>query len=338
MKNVCVLLIDDDPIILAAVSQNLREEGLSVVTADNGESALRLLENQYFDIVITDLVMDAVNGIDVLRAAKQINFDTIVIILTGHADTSSAITALRLDADDYIMKPCKTDDILFRIKRCMDNQKQRYLSGKLISLLEEERRRVARELHDEIGQTLTSLKIHLEVAMQKVALDEQLHSYLKNAEEKAAQAIREVKNISQGLRPSMLDNLGLIPSMRDLVSQVQQHKNIRTKFYHNEIDEINDKGMELALYRITQESLNNIVKYAYASNIFVTLLQKEKTISLTIEDDGVGFDPETVINDHRSRSSMGLSIMRERAVQVKGECRIESHINRGTNIVVEIPL
>ncbi len=116
-----ILLVDDDPFILTGIGKNLETEGYNVTTADSGEKAYRLLEESNFDLVITDLVMEKVDGIQVLQKAKQLYSDIMVIILTGYGDMSSAIDALRLKADDYILKPCEPEEIKFRVAKCLEH-------------------------------------------------------------------------------------------------------------------------------------------------------------------------------------------------------------------------
>lgn len=120
MRKYSILLVDDDPFILTGVGQNLESEGYQVTTAESGEIALDLLNKSVFDLVISDLVMDKIDGIQVLKKAKKINPETMVIILTGYGDMTSAIDALRLDADDYMLKPCQPDEMNFRVAACLD--------------------------------------------------------------------------------------------------------------------------------------------------------------------------------------------------------------------------
>jgi YesN/AraC family two-component response regulator len=115
-----ILLADDDPLILQGTGDDLMEIGYNVSTAENGEAAIELLENNTFHLVITDLVMNEITGIDVLKKAKELNPEIMVIILTGHGDMTSAIEALRLDADDYLLKPCEPEEIHFKVKRCLE--------------------------------------------------------------------------------------------------------------------------------------------------------------------------------------------------------------------------
>lgn len=113
-----ILLVDDDPFILRGVGKELEKEGYQVAVADSGEKAIGLLKQSVFELVITDLVMDQIDGIQVLKNAKQLHPDIMVIILTGFGDMNSAIDALRLEADDYVLKPCRPDELYMRVARC----------------------------------------------------------------------------------------------------------------------------------------------------------------------------------------------------------------------------
>jgi DNA-binding response OmpR family regulator len=120
MKNCSLLLVDDDPFILEGIGEDLEGKGYQVTRADSGDAALRQLEKRNFDLVITDLVMDQTDGIQVLKRTKETNSETMVIILTGYGDMESAINALRNQADDYMLKPCESSEIVFRINRCLE--------------------------------------------------------------------------------------------------------------------------------------------------------------------------------------------------------------------------
>lgn len=120
MKAYKILLVDDDRLILQSISSALEQEGYNVAAADSGEKAIELIESTSFDLVLTDLVMETVDGMGVLKKAKEINPESMVIILTGYGDLISAIEALRLDADDYLLKPCEPEEISFRISNCLE--------------------------------------------------------------------------------------------------------------------------------------------------------------------------------------------------------------------------
>lgn len=120
MRKYSILLVDDNPVILKGIGNNLEEKGYEVTTADSGEKAVELLNKGVFDLVITDMIMGPLDGIGVLKKSKELNPGTMVIILTGFGDMSTAIEALRLDADDYMLKPCEPEEIHFRVSRCFE--------------------------------------------------------------------------------------------------------------------------------------------------------------------------------------------------------------------------
>lgn len=120
MSKYNILFIDDDPLILATNKPLLEKKNYNVSIASSGTEALQLIEKNHYDLVITDLVMQDVYGISILQKAKSKNNETMVIILTGYGDLKSAIEALRLDADDYLLKPCEIEEFLFRINRSFE--------------------------------------------------------------------------------------------------------------------------------------------------------------------------------------------------------------------------
>ena len=122
MKRYHLLLVDDDPFILEGIGDDLANNGYEVTRASSGETALQLLASMNFDLVITDLIMENTGGFKVLQMAKQINAATQVIILTGYGDIESAIEALRNNADDYLLKPCESQEMIFRVKNCLEKQ------------------------------------------------------------------------------------------------------------------------------------------------------------------------------------------------------------------------
>ena len=115
-----ILVVDDDRYALAGMSKNLEKEGHRVVTAVNGEAAVDRIKDKNFDLVLTDLIMDEINGLDVLKTVKVRNPDSVVVVLTGYGDMESAIDALRFGADDYLLKSAELEEISFRINRCFE--------------------------------------------------------------------------------------------------------------------------------------------------------------------------------------------------------------------------
>ena len=122
MEKYRILLVDDDPYILEGIGADLENQGFQVAKTDRGNQALQLLKDNDFDLVITDLVMEDTDGFQVLKNAKELNADTMVIILTGYGDMKSAIEALRQQADDYLLKPCESDEMFYRVNRCLEKR------------------------------------------------------------------------------------------------------------------------------------------------------------------------------------------------------------------------
>lgn len=120
MRKHSILLVDDDSLVTKGTGGDLKGKGYEVTTADSGEKAIELLNEYSFDLIITDLVMTPIDGIEVLQKVKEINPETMVMILTGFGDMTSAINALRLDADDYMLKPCEAEEMYFRVAKCFE--------------------------------------------------------------------------------------------------------------------------------------------------------------------------------------------------------------------------
>jgi len=219
-----------------------------------------------------------------------------------------------------------------------ESNQRKILSKRLIDLLEKDRHDIAMELHDNIGQILTSLKIYLEIIDDKLKPDTELGSLTKTAIKRANLAINDLNNSSQRLMPGILDALGLVPSLRSLLNEFRELTDIKIGFFNRNVQKRFDREKELAIYRIVQEALNNIVKHAKAKNVYVSLLKKGAVLSLSVEDNGVGFDQNKAMKISKGKGPLGLVIMRERALQLDGELTIESILGKGTHLLVEIPI
>jgi len=220
-----------------------------------------------------------------------------------------------------------------------EHKERELLSQRIINLLESDRHRIAMELHDHIGQILTTMKMDLEIVESNLkAGDEELRHRVRAAKEKASQAIADVKNIAYGLKPQMLYNLGLVPALRALFDDIKKDSDLDIAFFTLDVPERMEKEKELAIYRIAQESLTNIVKHSHARKVFVNLVRKQEFITLSVEDDGVGFEPAETMKLTKGKDGLGLNIIKERVMHLGGEFSTESKIGKGTLIMVEIPI
>ena len=232
-------------------------------------------------------------------------------------------------------------DLRSASKRILEASKRKaYLSARLVETLERDRRDVAMYLHDEIGQMLTTLKTDLESAGNAVETGERLSSEcLRVAEKKVVHLIGQIKQISRGLRPDILDTLGLVPALRSMIEGFQEDFSLNIHFDCSEqLFERIDGNVSLTLYRIAQEAINNVSKHAQADEVFVTMTLKNGCVLLSVEDDGVGFDKDTVLNPASGQGPLGIMIMQERALLARGEFTLESEKGKGTMVSVEIPV
>jgi signal transduction histidine kinase len=220
-----------------------------------------------------------------------------------------------------------------------EHEQRKVLSRDLINLLEEDRREVARELHDHTGQLLTTLRLDLQAALESLAsADGCCRNQLTSAADKITLVQRDIKSISKGLRPDTLEYLGLAQAIEALLDEYRAATDLDIHFFHKGVPKRFDSQKELALYRIIQEALTNTVKYAGAHRVHISLINRDGRLGLTVEDDGRGFDPAAVAEARAASSSLGLTLMKERMVQLEGTFDIESAPGRGTQILAELAI
>lgn len=197
---------------------------------------------------------------------------------------------------------------------------------KIIDVQEEERKRLSRNLHDGIGQNLYSHLITINLLHSQIE-----HPYIEQLQKEATDLIEEVRNISWELRPSVLDDLGLVPAIRSYLSRYASHYEIDVSF-DSSLSKRLSMTKEIAVYRIIQEALTNTRKYADAYRATVTIREMDDFVRVMIEDDGKGFNVEN------SQRGVGLFSMEERARSVGGELYIDSNIGKGTKIIFDLPI
>jgi signal transduction histidine kinase len=203
---------------------------------------------------------------------------------------------------------------------------------RVVEAQELERARLARELHDETGQALTSILLGLKPLEQSAATDE-ARAEVASVRELVVSTLQGVRRLAVELRPSALDDFGLVPAVDRLAETFREHTGIRVDLEAQLDEERLASEVETALYRIVQEALTNVVKHAGAQRVSILLTRKPGGVAAVIEDDGRGFDPETTRED-----GLGLLGMRERVGLVGGRLRIEAAPGAGTTLVAEVPL
>lgn len=210
------------------------------------------------------------------------------------------------------------------------------LLAKVESAQEEERRRISRELHDETGQALTTLLVQLKMLERSPDL-EAIHQRTAGLRELTAQTLEEVRRLALDLRPSALDDLGLVPALEWYIAEFARNAKIHVYFETHDLDDIRlPHEMEIVLYRIVQETLTNVARHSRAEHAWVQLEREDSTVRVSIEDDGQGFDVEETLQSQEH--SLGLLGMRERVELIGGSFHLESARGSGTHLCIEAPL
>jgi signal transduction histidine kinase len=210
---------------------------------------------------------------------------------------------------------------------------QKALSTRLVEIQETERRHIARELHDQVGQVLTGLQFMLESSKNEAG--EAHASNIVEAQEIVSGLIEQIREMSLNLRPAMLDDIGLLPTLLWHFERYTKQTGIKISFSHNEITQRLSPDIETAVYRIVQEALTNIARYAQVPEAFIQLTLQENILGVDIIDHGLGFDANV---EAAKWSTAGLVGMRERANMLGGYLVVKSDPNQGTQILVTIPL
>ena len=215
----------------------------------------------------------------------------------------------------------------------------RSLARAVWKVQEEERRRLARELHDGIGQTLTALKNQLELLNQETAgADPGPRARLADSIEIAAHALQETRELSRLLRPPVLDDLGLLAALGWLARTLHQRTGLEVELRAEGLGERLDPEAETLVFRVTQEALTNVLKHAGVARAEIDLSRGPGGLRLRIADRGRGFEPDRAGGEHPDAQGCGLRGIRDRVELFGGVCRVRSQPGAGTAVEVELPL
>lgn len=222
------------------------------------------------------------------------------------------------------------------LKDAENTQNLQRLSARLVNVQEEERRTIARELHDEVGQALTAIKVELSVAGKHATLTEREGAALQEARGLTDRALQQVRDLSQMLHPAMLDDLGLPETVGWYLNAFAARTGIATDLVQDHVDGRLAPEIETCLYRIVQEALTNVARHAEAKTCRVYLQRLPQTVLLTVEDDGKGFPPRGGA-EAATKRGLGLLGIEERVAGFRGSLHIETAPGNGTRLTVELP-
>lgn len=360
-----ILVVDDNPVVLLSSSELFRAEGFAVLEARNGAEALRLARERKPDLILLDVMLPDIHGIELCRRMKgdgELKSLFVVLLSSSQISSNNQVSGLDAGADGYITRPIENRELLARVhaliriqqaeaalrqvqvaleahvaertsELAQANAALRALSLRLVEVQEAERRALARELHDEAGQMLTGLKLVVEQALPEAAGP--VRERLQEADDLIAQLIERMRSLSLELRPQILDDLGLLVALEWHFKRYTRQTNIAVRFRHSPLGQRLPPVIETALFRIALEALTNIARHAGVREVAVRLWLDVDRVRFQVEDKGKGFDVAAV---WAARNSTGLSGMRERAELLAGEFTLESTVGKGTLLTVELPL
>lgn len=369
-----ILIVDDTPANLGVIVDYLEHYGFGIMIARSGESALQKVHYSPPDLVLLDVLMPNMDGFEICQRLKadEATKDIPVIFMTSLTSSEDKVKGFEVGAVDYVTKPLHQEEVLARITthlRLRDlaqslqeknrqlelssrtererlfeavnqhREQLRALANRLTEVQEAERKQLARDLHDHLGQALTAISIDLTAIKAELPAEcsPRVKDRLAEASALTDQTLEQIRELSLNLRPPMLDDLGLVPTLRWYIKQYAKRLNIKAKFEVLGLEQRLSPELETALYRVVQEALTNVARHAQASQVHLRLQGKESTIVAFIEDNGQGFDVAKVIGHKTAVNGAGLLGMRERVTLLGGRFEIHSRPGQGTQLKVEVP-
>jgi signal transduction histidine kinase len=215
----------------------------------------------------------------------------------------------------------------------------RFYARRITQAQENERKRIARELHDDTIQSLIALSRRLEaLATLEEQMPEAALRHVKDLWEQTDGTIKRVRRFSKNLRPSILDDLGLLPTLEELTADLNRQAGLRAEFRVLGEKRRLSSETELTLFRIAQEALSNVERHAEASVVITTVEIADSAVRVTVQDDGQGFKPPKLTDDLTTEEGLGLIGMHERVRLLGGRLAIESEPGRGTRVIANVPI
>ncbi len=348
-------MLEDDAADAELTKFALRKGGLnfSLERVETRDEYLKAIEDQQPSLILSDYSLPGFNGHDALELARQKCPETPFIFVTGTMGEEVAIETLKSGATDYVLKT-RLSRLMPAVNRALreaheraqhrraeeqlreSHERLRALSVYLQSIREEERTRISREVHDELGQALTSCKLDLSWLAGQLPRDcKPLLEKTKALITHIDSTIQTVRRISSELRPGVLDHLGLAAALEWQATEFQNRTGIKCDVHANLGEQPLDQNLSTTLFRIFQETLTNIIRHAGATEVSVSLNEEGGQMTLEVKDNGRGIARSEITNTR----SMGLLGMRERAALLGGIFRIgRLRKGTGTRVKVSIPV
>jgi signal transduction histidine kinase len=349
-----ILHLEDTPFDAELVERELIKGGIEFekIVVDNEKDFEMAVDNFMPDIILSDHSLPSFDSAGALKIVQQKTPATPLILVTATVSEEFAVTILQQGAADYILKsnlkrlPSAVQQAISK-RRIIQEKEQaeeelkhsynqiRKLASHLQNIGEEERASMAREIHDELGQQLTALKLDIGWLMLKLKeANPQITEKIHSMEKLLSTALITVKKLASELHPALLDKLGLIEAINWQSREFEKRTGIKiTLEIPGELTGISSKT-NIALFRIYQECLTNVARHSCAKKVFCSLKKEKNDLHFTITDDGKGFDVTATEQLH----SLGILGMRERSVMIGGKYQITSEPGKGTTVYAMLPV
>ncbi len=366
------VLIADDNSDMRQYLARLLSEQYEVETVADGQAAIQAAHQYPPDLIVSDVMMPILDGFELLKAlrADQETRTIPVILLSARAGEESRVEGIQAGADDYLIKPFSARELLARVSGRLEiarlqrdresqlrlnqaelerrvqertqellnaSQELRELSARILQAQDEERRRIARELHDGAGQLIAALGMEASnLATERDRLSSRAASSLDNIESLVGQMTQDIRTMSHLLYPPLLDDIGLQSALTEYVKGFSERSGIQVSLELPVAIARLDRDYELSLFRIIQECLTNIHRHSGSRTASIRVVQDEEALVLEVRDEGKGMPAERLAEIQSRGSGVGIRGMRERVLQLSGTMSIESD-SAGTRIHVVIP-
>ncbi len=343
-----ILVIEDNEGDFALVEEFLLEqiEVPLIVHARNYKQAQDCLsdENYAFNVVLLDLSLPDKTGGELIKSILEESKGAPVIVLTGYADFAFGVRSISSGVSDYILKDELTSLTLYKtivyslerrkiVYSLEESEKRvRSFAKQLSEVVEDERARIAREIHDEFGQQLSGIKMSLSAFKHGQGIKHDWGPIIENIVSEVNHSIQSLRRISNDLRPILLDKLGLMAAIEWMLAEFQKKTGTECHFSSDGDERAIAKDIEINIFRICQEALTNIAKHACATLVNVSIAYQASGFTIKITDNGKGINSAILANP----LSMGLLNMRERANLISAAIQISGSSPGGTLIELNV--
>lgn len=353
-RKIRVLLIEDDEddcILIRRLLRDVASNYYEITWTSTYEEGLTELDSGSYDICLLDYRLGSRNGLDILATLGECPHKPPIIVLTGHGDYRIDLEAMKSGAADFLVKDQINEHLLERaIRYAMDRKKSsdelreserqlKHLSAQLLVVQENERRKIAAELHDELGQLLTAFKFNIENVLTRMNPEDLRAADLRALIPKIQGAVERVRNMYTQLMPTVLDDLGIGATLTWYCREFEtQHPKISVDKDFGLPEEDIPSELKLVIFRIVQEAMENVASHSHADTAALSLIRQDGVLRLNIRDDGKGFDIAQAMSLATDSPGVGLMSMKRRAELSGGSLQIESSDTDGTLVEVIWPI